>query len=69
MTDDPDQPDESPQAPGARPGFAATGHSDRVQCPNCCRLARVTETRMGLLYYACDLCGSVGATPTTEEKE
>jgi predicted RNA-binding Zn-ribbon protein involved in translation (DUF1610 family) len=38
----------------------------RVPCPNCCRLARVTSRRMGLLFYRCDLCGAVGAIPDTE---
>lgn len=68
LTDDPDRPDERPEAPGVRPGFVATANADRVQCPNCCRLARVTERRMGLLFYACDLCGSVGATPPNDDK-
>ena len=40
---------------------------DKVQCPNCCRMARVTERRMGLLFFECELCGTVGATPDLEE--
>ena len=40
---------------------------DKVQCPNCCRMARVTERRMGLLFFECELCGTVGATPDPEE--
>ena len=38
-------------------------NEDRVQCPNCCRLAYVTSRNMGLLFYRCALCGSVGTTP------
>jgi hypothetical protein len=37
----------------------------RVQCPNCCRLAFVTRRSMGLLFYRCKLCETVGATPET----
>ena len=37
--------------------------TERVQCPNCCRLARVTSRSMGLLFYRCDLCEAVGAVP------
>ena len=37
----------------------------RVQCPNCCRLAFVVRRRMGLVFYKCELCGTVGATPDT----
>ena len=36
---------------------------ERVQCPNCCKQARVTARRMGLLFYRCDLCETVGAAP------
>jgi hypothetical protein len=36
---------------------------DRVQCPNCCRLAFVTHRSMGLLFYRCELCETVGALP------
>lgn len=39
----------------------------RLQCPNCCQLAPVTARRMGLLFYRCELCGSVGATPEPQE--
>jgi hypothetical protein len=38
-------------------------NADKVQCPNCCRLAPVTSRSMGLLFYKCDLCEAVGATP------
>jgi hypothetical protein len=45
------------------------GHADlgRVQCPNCCRLAYVTRRSMGLLFYRCELCETVGATPETND--
>ena len=54
---------------------AADGQSDhaepedlgRVQCPNCCRLAYVTRRSMGLLFYRCELCETVGATPTSDD--
>jgi len=36
---------------------------DRVQCPNCCRLAPVTRRETGLLFYRCELCFTVGALP------
>jgi hypothetical protein len=35
----------------------------RVQCPNCCKLAYVTRRSMGLIFYRCELCETVGATP------
>jgi hypothetical protein len=35
----------------------------RLQCPNCCRLADVVRREMGLLFYECELCGTVGAVP------
>jgi hypothetical protein len=35
----------------------------RLQCPNCCRLACVVKRSMGLLFYECELCGTVGAIP------
>jgi ribosomal protein L37AE/L43A len=38
-----------------------------VQCPNCCKRAPITARRMGLLFYRCELCGSVGATPEPAE--
>lgn len=41
--------------------------SPSVQCPNCCKLAPVTARQMGLLFYRCELCGSVGATPEPQE--
>jgi hypothetical protein len=37
----------------------------RVQCPNCCKLAYVVRRSMGLLFYRCELCETVGATPET----
>jgi hypothetical protein len=36
---------------------------ERVQCPNCCRLAPVTSRRMGLMFYRCELCLTTGAAP------
>ncbi len=36
---------------------------DKVQCPNCCRMAPVTERKMGLLFFECELCGTTGAVP------
>ena len=36
---------------------------ERIQCPNCCKLAYVTRRSMGLLFYRCELCETVGATP------
>jgi rubredoxin len=62
MTDENDRAPERP-TPGTRPGFPVSALPDRVQCPNCCRLARVTSRRMELVFYECDLCGSVGAAP------
>lgn len=41
---------------------------EKVQCPNCCRLARVTERRMGLLFFECELCETVGTTPDAEDR-
>jgi hypothetical protein len=38
-----------------------------VQCPNCCRLAFVTRRSMGLLFYRCELCETVGAIPETND--
>ena len=55
--------DDKPLRPGPRPGFPVPARPDRVQCPNCCRFARVTAQSAELIYYACDLCGSVGAAP------
>jgi hypothetical protein len=39
----------------------------RVQCPNCCKLAYVTRRSQGLLFYRCELCETVGATPESSE--
>ena len=39
----------------------------RLQCPNCCKLAYVTRRSMGLLFYRCELCETVGATPDTTD--
>ena len=63
MSNRKDEPPDMPPAPGPRPGFVVPAAPDRVQCPNCCRLARVTSQRADLVFYACELCGSVGATP------
>jgi hypothetical protein len=43
------------------------GETGRVQCPNCCRLALVTSRSMGLLFYRCELCETVGASPEPPE--
>ncbi len=51
------------EGPGATPVHADKAHNDRVQCPNCCRLAPVTSRRMGLLFFECELCLTSGATP------
>ena len=64
MEDEKDGFEDLPPAPGPRPGFTAS--ADRVQCPNCCRLARVVNRQASLLFYECDLCGSVGATPSDD---
>ena len=53
-----DSDDESPA-----PASGKDTGTERVPCPNCCRLARVTSRRMGLLFYRCDLCEAVGAVP------
>jgi hypothetical protein len=64
-----------PEAPDPNEfAAAADGQSDhaepeepgRVQCPNCCRLAYVTRRSMGLLFYRCELCETVGATPAND---
>lgn len=52
--------DDSPDTPRAEP---QARDSDRVQCPNCCRLAPVTSRSMGLVVYRCELCFTVGALP------
>ena len=48
--------DEAPQ-PSDDPNLG------KVQCPNCCKLAPVTTRSMGLLFYRCGLCETVGAVP------
>jgi hypothetical protein len=48
---------------GSKSAGEKTGEKDWVQCPNCCRLARVTSRSMGLLFYQCELCLTTGATP------
>jgi hypothetical protein len=58
---------------GSNDNGAAPGEDDahdahavtRVQCPNCCRLADVVRRDMGLLFYECELCGTVGAVPAS----
>lgn len=52
---------EPPDAVGPPEGAAAP--PDCVPCPNCCRLALVVSRSMGLLFYRCELCLSVGAVP------
>jgi hypothetical protein len=39
----------------------------RLQCPNCCRLAFVVRRDMGLLFFECELCGTVGAVPDSDD--
>lgn len=57
-------PDEIEGTAGTRGAPAGARHSvEKVQCPNCCRMAPVTERRMGLLFFRCELCETVGATP------
>ena len=61
-------PDEKPFAwnQDDAPSDAADADAlTRVQCPNCCRLAFVVRRSMGLLFYRCELCGTVGAMPET----
>jgi hypothetical protein len=36
---------------------------DRVQCPNCCRMAPITSRSMGLWFFECELCLTTGAVP------
>jgi hypothetical protein len=48
---------------GAEPPPVDQTNIEKVQCPNCCRLAFVTSRGMGLLFYKCELCETVGATP------
>ena len=49
--------------PNPEPPNAGEKAADRFPCPNCCRLAHVTGRRMGLIFYRCDLCDTVGAAP------
>ena len=62
MTKDADPPDHPLPAP-AREGV------DRIQCPNCCRLAFVTGRSMGLIFYRCELCETVGAAPDPAQSD
>jgi hypothetical protein len=62
MADDvPHGSNEDEASPDERDAHAVT----RVQCPNCCRLADVVRRDMGLLFYECELCGTVGAVPAS----
>jgi hypothetical protein len=66
---DPEIPD-SKQFTGDADGPSETNEEvdlGRVQCPNCCRLAFVTRRSMGLLFYRCELCETVGAIPETND--
>jgi hypothetical protein len=45
------------------PDGSSAGALVRVQCPNCCRLAFVVRRELDLLFYRCELCGTVGAMP------
>jgi hypothetical protein len=67
-----------PEIPGLKElgetGDGESGHADpgnlgRVQCPNCCRLAYVTRRSMGLLFYRCELCETLGATPDPDHHD
>jgi hypothetical protein len=60
MTHDPSGPEDR--------DLKEDGHT-RVQCPNCCRLAPVIRREMGLLFYRCELCLTVGAVPETGPAE
>lgn len=60
---------QEPEGPGAGPARVDDGNTGRVQCPNCCRLAFVTSRRMGLLFYRCELCETIGATPDPDAGE
>lgn len=53
--------------PDAKPAPVDRKNIDKVQCPNCCRLAPVTSRSMGLLFYQCELCETMGATPDPDE--
>jgi hypothetical protein len=67
MTDRSDRSDRE-NAAGAG-GAPARAHGvDKVQCPYCCRMARVAERRMGLLFFECELCETVGTAPDPEEE-
>ena len=65
----------SPMAPTANV-FAARADEHvedtdlgREQCPNCCKLASVTRRSMGLLFYRCELCETVGAIRGTSDDQ
>jgi hypothetical protein len=58
-----DRTHDEPESPAAQPADGDPPNADRVQCPNCCRLASVTSRRMGLLFYRCELCETIGAVP------
>ena len=59
---------EIPELPEKDPSSGSGEGSMRVQCPNCCRLARVTGRSMGLLLYQCELCLTVGAAPDPDDQ-
>lgn len=54
--------------PVVKPARVDQTNIDKVQCPNCCRLAPVTSRSMGLLFYQCELCETVGATPDPNQR-
>jgi hypothetical protein len=54
---------ELPKVGGTRDAAAGSEAAERVQCPNCCRMAIVIRRAEGLLFYECELCLTVGATP------
>ena len=60
---DPDDRTDGAAFPSPEPAAGDTARADLVQCPNCCRMARVTSRDMGLRFFRCELCESVGAVP------
>jgi hypothetical protein len=56
------EPDEPSEAADDAPAVT------RVQCPNCCRMAPVVRREMGLVFYECELCLTVGAVPETDRQ-
>ncbi len=63
MPQHPDLP--APIEPPREPKGLAV--NDKVQCPNCCRMATVTHRDMGLMFFRCELCESVGAVNNSSQ--